>query len=95
MSSFRAIFGSASRVEGAGGFEDLASIDERRVGVGCRRGRDARNFFAWVQSIYTCGNEKAWGILLASLFFVPIGVIKGFGIWFGFWPHCALPFLVQ
>ena len=34
--------GSASRAEVAGRFEDLASIDERRVGVACRRGRDAR-----------------------------------------------------
>ena len=34
--------GSASRVEIAGEFESLASIDDRRVGVGCRPGRDAR-----------------------------------------------------
>jgi hypothetical protein len=34
--------GSASRAEVDGGFEDLASIDERRLGVGCRGAGDAR-----------------------------------------------------
>jgi hypothetical protein len=34
--------GCTGCVEGAGGLEDLASIDERCVGVGCRRERDAR-----------------------------------------------------
>jgi hypothetical protein len=40
--SLRAIFGSASRVEDAGRFEDLASTDERCFDVGCHRRRGAR-----------------------------------------------------
>ena len=40
--------GSASPAEVARGFEALASIDERRLGVGYRRGRDAR------RSAYPC-----------------------------------------
>src|SRR3981081_884449 len=47
--------GSASRAEVAGGFEDWASIDERHVGVGCRRGRDAREAR---RSAYLC---QGWG----------------------------------
>jgi len=34
--------GSVSGAEVAAGFEDLASIDERRVRVGCRRARGVR-----------------------------------------------------
>jgi hypothetical protein len=34
--------GSVSRAEVAGGFEDLVSIDQRRIRLGCRRARDTR-----------------------------------------------------
>jgi hypothetical protein len=42
-------------------------------------------FAAWFQHLYTCFTEDRWGILIAGAIFFPIGIIHGFGIWFGFW----------
>jgi hypothetical protein len=40
---------------------------------------------AWLQHVYTCFTEDRWGILIAGAIFLPIWIIHGFGIWFGFW----------
>jgi len=39
----------------------------------------------WGQHLYTCFNEKLWGFLIAGAIFAPVGVIHGWGIWFGWW----------
>src|ERR1700704_3693428 len=64
--------GSASRAEVAGGFEDLASIDERHVGVGCRRGRDAREAR---RSAYLCQGWCAPSIWSDRRHIRPAGVL--------------------
>jgi hypothetical protein len=40
---------------------------------------------AWLQHLYTCFTEDRWGILIAGAMFFPVGIVHGFGIWFGFW----------
>lgn len=40
---------------------------------------------AWLTHIYVCFTTEAWGFLIAGAIFAPIGVIHGFGIWFGVW----------
>ena len=41
-------------------------------------------FAAWFQHLCTCFTTDRWGTLIAGAIFFPIGVIHGFGIWFGF-----------
>lgn len=45
----------------------------------------AVNVAAWVQHLYTCFTTESWGFLVAGAIFFPIGVIHGWGIWFGLW----------
>ncbi len=42
-------------------------------------------FFAWLTHIIVCLKTAAWGFLIAGALFFPIGIIHGFGIWFGAW----------
>jgi len=39
----------------------------------------------WLQHLYTCFTTEAWGFLIAGALFFPIGIIHGWGIWFGIW----------
>ena len=39
----------------------------------------------WVQHLITCFTEDRWGFLIAGALFVPVAVIHGWGIWFGWW----------
>lgn len=40
---------------------------------------------AWITHVITTIQNEEWIFLLAGAIFAPIGVIHGFGIWFGFW----------
>ena len=40
---------------------------------------------AWFQHIYTCFVEGALLFLVIGAGIIPIGVVNGLGIWFGFW----------
>jgi hypothetical protein len=40
---------------------------------------------AWLTHIITCLSSASWGFLIAGALFFPIGIIHGFGIWFGAW----------
>ena len=42
-------------------------------------------FAAWLQHLYTCFTEEAWGFLIAGAIFFPVAVIHGLGIWVGIW----------
>jgi len=41
-------------------------------------------FAAWFTHVFVCLSEESWGFLIAGAIMFPIGVIHGFGIWFGF-----------
>lgn len=41
-------------------------------------------FGAWLTHIVTCISSSLWGLLIAGAVLFPIGIIHGFGIWFGF-----------
>jgi len=38
---------------------------------------------AWVTHVVVCIQSEQWIFLLAGAIFAPIGVIHGWGIWFG------------
>ena len=40
---------------------------------------------AWITHVVSCINNQQWIFLLAGAIMWPIGVIHGFGIWFGVW----------
>jgi len=40
---------------------------------------------AWFTHIVVCISSATWGLLVAGALFFPIGIIHGFGIWFGVW----------
>jgi hypothetical protein len=40
---------------------------------------------SWVTHIVTCINQAAWLFLIAGAILPPIGIIHGYGVWFGFW----------
>jgi hypothetical protein len=42
-------------------------------------------FAAWITHIVNGFATEAWGWLIAGMMFFPIGIINGFGIWFGWW----------
>ena len=42
-------------------------------------------FCAWVTHIVYCFTTHAWLLLLAGAVLFPIGIVHGFGLWFGFW----------
>jgi len=39
----------------------------------------------WVTHIVHCIKTEEWGLLIGGALFAPIGVIHGWGIWFGWW----------
>lgn len=39
----------------------------------------------WLTHIFVCLKSGLWGFLIAGALFFPIGIIHGWGIWFGFW----------
>ena len=40
---------------------------------------------AWITHIVVCLSTAAWGFLIAGAIFFPIGIIHGYGVWFGWW----------
>jgi hypothetical protein len=40
---------------------------------------------AWVTHIVHCFRVDEWGFLIAGAIAAPIGIIHGYGIWFGIW----------
>lgn len=40
-------------------------------------------FLGWFTHIFVCLSAGLWGFLIAGALFFPIGVIHGWGIWFG------------
>lgn len=40
---------------------------------------------AWLTHVIHCINNEEWFFLIAGAIAAPIGVIHGFGIWFGVW----------
>lgn len=40
-------------------------------------------FAAWLTHVIVCLKTAAWGFLIAGAILFPIGIIHGFGIWFG------------
>ncbi|GAB9152992.1 hypothetical protein [Bradyrhizobium diazoefficiens] len=41
---------------------------------------------AWINHVVTCLNDGRTLLLIAGAIAWPVGVIHGWGIWFGFWP---------
>ena len=39
---------------------------------------------AWLTHIFICLSNEAWGLLVAGAIMFPIGIIHGYGLWFGF-----------
>lgn len=42
-------------------------------------------FAAWLTHVVICLKMAKWGFLIAGALFFPIGIVHGFGIWFGAW----------
>lgn len=42
-------------------------------------------FLGWLTHIFVCLKGGLYGFLIAGALFFPIGVIHGWGIWFGLW----------
>jgi uncharacterized membrane protein len=42
-------------------------------------------FAGWLTHIVICFKSASWVLLLAGAIFFPIGIIHGWGSWFGFW----------
>ena len=40
---------------------------------------------AWFTHVIVCLGAGKWGFLVAGALFFPIGIVHGFGVWFGFW----------
>jgi lauroyl/myristoyl acyltransferase len=40
---------------------------------------------AWINHMIYCFTEQAYVLLLSGAVFFPIGIIHGFGRWFGWW----------
>lgn len=39
----------------------------------------------WFTHLFVCFTAGKWGFLVAGAIFAPIGVIHGWGSWFGWW----------
>ncbi|RWM77182.1 MAG: hypothetical protein EOR81_19295 [Mesorhizobium sp.] len=39
----------------------------------------------WITHLYVCFSEELWGFLIAGAIFFPVGVVHGWGLWFGLW----------
>ena len=42
-------------------------------------------FAGWLTHLYVCFTQELWGFLIAGAIFFPVGIIHGWGIWFGIW----------
>ena len=42
-------------------------------------------FGAWLQHVIYCITYEKWGFLVAGAIMAPIGIVHGWGIWFGWW----------
>lgn len=40
---------------------------------------------AWITHVFTCLHDERWGFLIAGALMVPVGIIHGYGLWFGWW----------
>ena len=40
---------------------------------------------AWITHVIVCIKDETWVFLLAGAIFAPVGVIHGWGVWFGVW----------
>ena len=40
-------------------------------------------FAAWITHVVVCLSAAKWGFLIAGAIMFPIGIIHGFGLWFG------------
>lgn len=41
------------------------------------------SFIAWITHVVVCIKAASWILLIIGAFFFPIGIIHGFGVWFG------------
>jgi len=39
----------------------------------------------WCEHIYSCFVERSWVYLIAGAILSPLGIVHGWGIWFGWW----------
>ena len=39
----------------------------------------------WLTHIVYCFTHAAWGLLIGGALFFPVGIIHGWGRWFGWW----------
>jgi hypothetical protein len=40
---------------------------------------------AWITHVVDCLIHASYGLLIAGAIMFPVGIIHGFGVWFGFW----------
>lgn len=40
---------------------------------------------AWLTHVIVCLTAGKWGFLIAGALLAPIGIVHGYGIWFGAW----------
>ena len=43
------------------------------------------SFAGWLTHLWICFTTASWGFLIAGAIFAPVGVIHGWGHWFGWW----------
>lgn len=43
-------------------------------------------FAAWLTHVIVCLQTARYTLLIAGAIFFPVGMVHGFGVWFGFWP---------
>lgn len=43
------------------------------------------SFAGWLTHVIVCLKTAAWGFLIAGAIAFPVGVIHGWGCWFGAW----------
>jgi hypothetical protein len=40
---------------------------------------------SWLTHVIVCIKSSLWGFLIAGAIFFPVGMVHGFGVWFGAW----------
>lgn len=40
---------------------------------------------AWITNLIDAIDHEFWLLILASVVFFPVGIVRGIGIWFGVW----------
>ena len=43
------------------------------------------SFAGWLTHIYVCIKAASYGLLIAGAICFPVGIIHGWGVWFGIW----------